>query len=1190
AGAAPGWAPLDVQYADYAIWQRDVLGDENDPASTLARQIDYWRTTLDGVPDQITLPSDRARPADFSGRGDVHAFELDAAAHAAIVATAAANASTPFMVVHTALAILLARLSDTTDIAIGTPVAGRGEAELDDLIGMFVNTLVLRTHVEPGETVENLLARVRETDLGAFAHADVPFERLVEVLDPVRSQAHHPLFQIALSFQNQAPAELALSDLTVSEVELSTTVAKFDQQWTFVEKFSDDGEPEGMSVQVIYATDLFDETTIASFGERFARILRSATGDPQLAVGDTEFLDDAEFTELTRRREPSGVEPRPLADLLAEAAARAPERDALTCEGATMTYRELDEKSSRLARVLIDRGVGPEDRVAVSIPRSIESVLVVWAVAKTGAAFVPVDPTYPADRIEHMVVDSGVRFGLTLEREVAALPAAVEWLAIDGAECAALTAAQSAAPVTAAERVRPLYAAHPAWVIYTSGTTGLPKGVVATNAGLASFSAAQAHHYRTTPDARTLHFASPSFDASMLELFLATETSATMVIVPPGIFGGTELSELLRRERVSHMFITPVALATMDPAELVDLRTVAVGGEAYSPELMAKWSVAPEGGERIFLNVYGPTETTIVTNSSVPLTAGDRLTIGTTIGDTTALVLDARLRPVPVGVAGDLYLSGPQVTRGYHDRAGLTSDRFVARPYGDPGDRMYRTGDVVRWTPEGYIEYVGRSDFQVKIRGFRIELGEIDAALTSHPDVEFAATMGRPLPSGATALVSYVVPTTGRTVDATELSEFIGRSLASHMVPASIMVLDTVPLTPGGKLDRRALPEPVFEAQEFRAPASETERIIAEIVAEVLGLDRVGLDDSFFALGGDSIMSIQLVSRAKARGVVFTPRDVFEQKTVAALAEVASFGDGAEGTTELAELDGGGIGWMPLTPIARFMVERPGGFDRFTQNSVLEVPAGAERTDVVRTLAAVIDRHDALRSTLVYDSRGWGMSVAEPGTVDVDALLTRVGVDPAADLDTVVATASAELDVALGKLRPADGSVIRFVWFDFGPDRAGRILIAAHHLVVDGVSWRILVPDFVSAWAQIAEGREPELPAVGTSLRRWAHALADEANDPDRRAELDVWTSVLSTPDPVLGARAFDPAVDVASTVDRVQVSVPAEVTEALLTSVPKVFRGGVNDGLLAALALAVARWRRDRGVEVSSLLMQLEG
>ncbi|MGI1848009.1 amino acid adenylation domain-containing protein, partial [Rhodococcus sp. SJ] len=1047
-----------------------------------------------------------------------------------------------------------------------------------------------RTQVDPGESFTGLLARVRETDLGAFAHADVPFERLVEVLDPVRSQAHHPLFQIALSFQNQQSAELALRGLTVAELELGTSVAKFDQQWTLVERFSDSGAPEGISVQVIYAIDLFDDATIATFGQRFARILHSAVADPRIATGDTEFLDTAEFAALTRRREPSGVEPRPLAELLAAAAVRAPERDALRFGDRSMTYRELDEQSSRLARVLIGRGVGPEDRVAVSIPRSIESVLVVWAVAKTGAAFVPVDPTYPADRIEHMVTDSGVRFGLTLSRELAALPDTVEWLAVDGDECAALAAGLSAAPVGAAERVRPLYPAHPAWVIYTSGTTGLPKGVVATNAGLASFSAAQAHHYRLTPDARTLHFASPSFDASMLELFLATETSATMVIVPPAIFGGTELTDLLRRERVSHMFITPAALATMDPADLIDLRTVAVGGEAYSPELMAKWAVSPASGDRIFLNVYGPTETTIVTNASVPLSPGDRLTIGDTIGDTTALVLDARLRPVPVGVAGDLYLSGPQVTRGYHARPGLTSDRFVARPFGVPGERMYRTGDVVRWTAEHYIEYVGRSDFQVKIRGFRIELGEIDAALTAHPDVEFAATMGRQLPSGATALVSYVVPAQGRTVDPADLGEFVGRSLAAHMVPSSIMVLDTVPLTPGGKLDRNALPEPVFEAREFRAPASGIEQVIAEVAAEVLGLDRVGLDDSFFALGGDSIMSIQLVSRAKARGVVFTPRDVFEQKTVAALAQAAVFGDDVDPVSRLEELDGGGIGWMPLTPIARFMIERPGGFDRFTQNSVLDVPAGADPAAVLRTLTAVVDRHDMLRSTLVFDDRGWGLSVAEPGSVDVDSLLTRVSVDPDADTATVVEIASAELDAALGRLRPADGVTARFVWFDFGPNRNGRMLIAAHHLVVDGVSWRILVPDFVSAWTQIAEGHDPVLPDVGTSMRRWAHALTDAATAPERVAELDLWESVLCTPDPVLGARAFDPVVDVAGTVDRVHVSVPADVTDALLTTVPRVFHGGVNDGLLAALALAVARWRRDRGVETSSLLMQLEG
>ncbi|MDI9916925.1 non-ribosomal peptide synthetase [Rhodococcus sp. IEGM 1379] len=1204
-GQAPAWAPLPVQYADYALWQREVLGSEADAESVLAQQIDYWARTLDGVPDQITLPSDRVRPAVFTGRGATLSFPVSAETHRGLLGVARDNQASLFMVMHSALATLLARLSGTTDIAVGTPVAGRGEAELDDLIGMFVNTLVLRTEVDPGMRFRDLLASARETDLAAFAHGDVPFERLVDVLDPVRSQAHNPLFQVALAFQNLGQSQLTLPGLDVAEFDIAETVSKFDLQLTLVEAVGG----HGMTATFTYATDLFDEGTVVSFADRLTCILEAVVADATQSVGDIDILEVPERLELTSRRASSGISPKPLADILAETALRYPGNEALRFEGRSMTYAEVDAWSSRLARVLIARGLGAEDLVAVSIPRSIESVLLVWAVSKTGAAVVPIDPHYPADRIAHMVSDSGVVVGLTREAELAGLTDTVEWLAVDSAQCAELMAAQDSSPVRADERVRPVLPAHPAWVIYTSGTTGLPKGVVATGAGLASFSVTQAQHYKVTPNSRTLHFASPSFDASMLELFLAVATGAAMVIVPTSIFGGDELTELFKSERVTHAFITPAALASMDPSGLDDLAVVGVGGEAYSPELMAKWADQPNR-RRTFLNVYGPTETTIVTNVSEPLMPGDRMTIGGTIGDMAAFVLDTRLQPVPVGVSGELYLSGPQVTRGYHRRPGLSSDRFVANPHGLPGERMYRTGDVVRWTrgaseatgnvPAYQVEYVGRNDFQVKIRGFRIELGEIDAALTAHSDVEFAATMGTTLASGASALVSYVFIGKCSAVSSAELSELISRTLPAHMVPASIMVLSDMPLTPAGKLDRKALPEPVFEVKEFRAPTTEMERILSEVFADVLGLDQIGTDDSFFAQGGDSIMSIQLVSRAKGRGILFSPKDVFENKTVAALAEVAVFGSDADAATVLAEIEGGGTGWMPLTPIERFMFERPGSYQRFNQLLTLELPQGIDRTGVVETLTAVIDHHDMFRSRLVAgrrpqdglvdDQRGPGMSVSAPGTVDADALVRRVSVDPAVAEAELSAIASGALDDALGRLNPAAGVMAQFVWIDFGDDRTGRLIVAAHHLIVDGVSWRIIVPDLISAWAQRSGGTTPVLEPTGTSMRTWAHSLAAESRSDKRLAEMARWRKTLSTPDPVLGSRAFDPSVDVAATVERVRVEVPADVTETLLTTLPEVFRGGANDGLLAGLALALVRWRRERGISTEAALLQLEG
>ncbi|WP_160097629.1 non-ribosomal peptide synthetase, partial [Rhodococcus sp. T7] len=541
-----------------------------------------------------------------------------------------------------------------------------------------------------------------------------------------------------------------------------------------------------------------------------------------------------------------------------------PDAVAVRFDGRSVSYRELDEQSSRLARLLIARGTGPEDVVAVAVPRSVESVVAVWAVAKAGAAFLPVDPRYPGDRVLHMVTDSTAVVGITTTAERGDLPDAVFWIAIDDLP---RVEGVSSGAVPDSDRVRGLLPQHPAYVIYTSGSTGRPKGVVVTHSGLANFAAEQVQRFGLSPSSRTLHFASPSFDASVLEFMLAFAARSTMVIAPPLVFGGAELSELLAGERVSHAFVTPAALASVDPAGLDELEVVVVGGEACSSELVSRWAPG-----RLLFNAYGPTEATVASNISDALIPAGPVTIGRPIRGVSAFVLDSRLNPVPKGVAGELYLAGDALARGYRGRPGLTAERFVANPLGEAGSRLYRTGDVVRWTSGLDLEYVGRSDFQVKVRGFRIELGEIDAAMVAHPSVDFSVTVGRDLPSGATALVSYVLAVVDEVIDTAGLLEFVGRTLPSYMVPSAVMVLDEIPLGASGKLDRTALPAPVFETKVFKAPATGTEHLIAEVFADVLGLEHVGADESFFALGGDSIVSIQLVSRAKARGVVFSPR------------------------------------------------------------------------------------------------------------------------------------------------------------------------------------------------------------------------------------------------------------------------------------------------------------------------------
>ncbi|MEV2218883.1 amino acid adenylation domain-containing protein [Nocardia vinacea] len=976
AGTSPAWQPLPVQYADFSLWQREVLGSEDDPESLITAQAEFWRTTLAGLPDELNLPADRPRPTTQSFAGGAVGFTVDPRVHRRLQEIGREQNATIFMVVHTALAVFLARLSGTEDIAVGTPIAGRGAAELDDVIGMFVNTLVLRTAVRGGATFAELLSAVQDADLQAFAHADIPFERLVDLLNPERSTARHPLFQVALSFQNLPDNSFELPELRVGAVDLDIDTAKFDLSLAITEL---PGASEGMYAVFSFARDLFDESTVRVFADRFVRLLDAITTRPELPVGDLPLLAEAEAKYLTRVHPDHVTAGELLPDLLVRGLRRGAERTAIRYQGRSISYRELDDYSSRLARVLIDRGVGPESLVALALPRSYEMVAAVLAVSKAGGAHVPVDPNYPVDRVRHMLTDSGALIGLTASEYLGELPDDVQWLALDDAGTDALCADRSAAPVTDADRTTPLRPHHVAYVIYTSGSTGMPKGVAVTHTGLGGLVDHSVGLYRLEPAHRLLHICSPSFDVSVLEWLVALSVGATVVIVPAAVIGGPELGDLLRSERVTHSIITPAVLSSVDPVGLEQLEMLMVCGDATTPELLGKW----QPGRRYY-NGYGPTEATVIA-SYATLRAGAPITIGTPVHGMSALVLDARLHPVPPGVAGELYLSGGALARGYHNRPGLSAERFVANPWGEPGARMYRTGDVVRWFAEPELrmgnaalpsipwalEYVGRSDFQVKIRGYRIELGEIDAVLGGHADVEFAITMGRQSDAGVTILVSYVLPVSGRVIEPSVLVEHAARRLPPHMVPSAVVVLDEIPLTPVGKLDRKALPEPVFEQAAFRVPKTHTEQIVASTFAAVLrigvGADDsryLGLDDDFFALGGNSLLATQLVARLGAALDTRVPvRVLFEASTVAELA------------AELEQLAGTGArnalvaGERPQHIPLSLAQQRMWFLNRFdTDSTAYNIPIAVRLTGTLdvtalrRAVADVVERHEILRT------------------------------------------------------------------------------------------------------------------------------------------------------------------------------------------------------------------------------------
>ncbi|MCF3179256.1 amino acid adenylation domain-containing protein [Streptomyces polychromogenes] len=1188
-GAAPAWEPLPVQYADYTLWQQDVLGDESDPDSLAAGQLAYWRGALDGMAQPLALPTDRPRPQRTSPDGGLVRFPIGPGLLAAVEELAAEQDLTVSMVMHSALAVLLHHLGCGDDIPIGAPIAGRTDEELRDLVGFFVNTWVLRVDLSGNPTFRELLRRVRDRALAAYDNQDIPFERLVELLNPDRSIAYHPFFQVMLAWQEPL-GELEFPGLEAEPETLETGTAKFDLFFNMIPDASG-----GAGVRLEYATDLFDRDTVETLATRFVRVLDALVADSDRTVGAVDVLDDTERDRLLGRFNDTATELPALTvpELFEEQAARTPDAPALVCDGRTLTYRELDDRADALARELNRRGAGPEDLVVLALPRTEELVVGMLGILKSGAGYVPLDPQYLAGRARTVLSEARPRFVLTDTATARELPE--HEVPVVNVDDRAAWEADGTAP-GGARRPAP---DNLAYVMYTSGSTGKPKGAAITHRGVVNGVRELVRTLDAPPGWKMLSGTSVNFDVSVFELLTTLSTGGTAELVENALvlaeresWDGHVLSGVpsVLGELVGHLPKAP------------GVRSVVLAGDVLPARLVRQVREALPGAQ--IVNSYGQSESFYATAYSLAASGewagGEVAPIGTPLGNMRAYVLGPGLAPVPQGVVGELYVVGTCLGRGYHGRPGLTAERFVASPFGPPGERMYRTGDLARWDAHGRLECVGRGDGQVKVRGFRIETAEVEAALTAHPGISEAVVIAREVPAGGKRLVAYVVHTGEGAVgddgaggigdvdvqagaSAAELRKFTAARLPDYMVPSAFVAVGRLPLGPTGKLDRSALPEPEFAGGAYREPRTEAEKIIAAAYADVLGVDRVGIDDDFFAVGGDSLRSIQVVARARARGLEVTTREIFECRTAARLAEAAA--GRRDRTPVLAELDGGGVGTLPLQPVARHVFEHGGGLNRFAMSLVLDLPEGIDEAGLAATLDAVLDRHDLLRSRLVRDADAPALVVGPEGTVRAADLIRRVPVTGGWDDPAALEAAKAELDAAAGRLDPAAGTMADFVWFtpDSGP---GRLLLVLHHLVVDGVSWRILVSDLAEAWQQVRSGRTPALPAVGTSARRWAAALESEAISPEREEELDHWRDVLESANLPLGERAFDPAVDTMSTLDTVRVQLPAEVTEAVLTRLPAAFRATGTDVLLAALALAVNRWRGD----ARSTLVRLEG
>ncbi|WEZ19082.1 non-ribosomal peptide synthetase DhbF [Bacillus subtilis] len=907
-GRSPEWAPLAVQYADYALWQQELLGNEDDPNSLIAGQLAFWKETLKNLPDQLELPTDYSRPAEPSHDGDTIHFRIEPEFHKRLQELARANRVSLFMVLQSGLAALLTRLGAGTDIPIGSPIAGRNDDALGDLVGLFINTLVLRTDTSGDPSFRELLDRVREVNLAAYDNQDLPFERLVEVLNPARSRATHPLFQIMLAFQNTPDAELHLPDMESSLRINSVGSAKFDLTLEISEDRLADGTPNGMEGLLEYSTDLFKRETAQALADRLMRLLEAAESDPDEQIGNLDILAPEERSSMVADWQ-SVSEKIPhacLPEQFEKQAALRPDAIAVVYENQALNYAELNERANRLARMLISEGVGPEQFVALALPRSLEMAVGLLAVLKAGAAYLPLDPDYPADRIAFMLKDAQPAFIMTNTKAANHIPPVenVPKIVLDDPELAEKLNTYPAGNPKNKDRTQPLSPLNTAYVIYTSGSTGVPKGVMIPHQNVTRLFAATEHWFRFSSGDIWTMFHSYAFDFSVWEIWGPLLHGGRLVIVPHHVSRSPEaFLRLLVKEGVTVLNQTPSAFYQFMQAEreqpdlgqALSLRYVIFGGEALELSRLEDWyNRHPENRPQL-INMYGITETTVhvsyieLDRSMAALRANSL--IGCGIPDLGVYVLDERLQPVPPGVAGELYVSGAGLARGYLGRPGLTSERFIADPFGPPGTRMYRTGDVARLRADGSLDYVGRADHQVKIRGFRIELGEIEAALVQHPQLEDAAVIVREDQPGDKRLAAYVIPSE-ETFDTAELRKYAAERLPDYMVPAAFMTMKELPLTPNGKLDRKALPAPDFAAAVTgRGPRTPQEEILCDLFMEVLHLPRVGIDDRFFDLGGHSLLAVQLMSRIReALGVELSIGNLFEAPTVAGLAERLEMG------------------------------------------------------------------------------------------------------------------------------------------------------------------------------------------------------------------------------------------------------------------------------------------------------------
>ncbi len=1163
-GEKPSLAPLPIQFADYATWQRGQLSAKREQ-----ELLSYWRTQLEGAPPHLRLPQDFPRPATQTYAGSVQRCTVSTELTAALREYSQSQNATLYMTLLAAFQVVLARYSGQHDVCVGSPIANRSREETERLIGFFANTLVMRSNVSENPAFKDFLTQVRRTTLDAYAHKDLPLDRILEELQPERNLSSTPLFQVMFVMQNIPLAARQLDDLTLKEVSFDhAPVSSFDATLNI------DELEDALRLSFVYNTSLFQPETAARMVASYEEVLRQIVSNPAQRVLELPIVPMDERKMLLNTWSKTTQAPLPeqcINELITLQAKRTPEQTAVVDGAGSLTYGELEARSNCWARSLQAAGVQREDVVAICIDRSCEMIVALLGVMKSGGAYLPLDPEQPSGRLLAMLEDSGAALLLTTSSHADCfVESKVELLSVD--EKAEELRSYSPEPLDNAADPSDL-----AYIIYTSGSTGTPKGVEIEHRGLVNHALSLAAAYELTPGDGMLQFLSIGFDAAGEEIFPALISGAALHIHPtPRELIGADLLNWSRQQKVNVLHIPPpvwdsVRLAIVDSGadSASHLKTVLTGGEGVSRTKLASFQQFTLGKVKL-LYAYGVSEATITStlltaNDHIAPRSTDRVPIGRAIPNQQLYVLDAFQNLVPPGVPGELYIGGTGVGRGYRGRPELTAERFITLEFELGPERLYRTGDLVRFLHDGNLEFLGRIDHQIKVRGCRIEPAEIETAIGEHPAVSDVAIVARDNPSTGKRLIAYITANSEWTLEPRSMREFLSSKLPAPMIPADFVALEKLPRGSTGKVDISALPDPPARdgeaSRNYRAPETSEEQTLVDIWQAVLGLQRLGVDDNFFALGGDSIQTIQVVSKAADAGLRVTPRQMFEHQTIAELAVVVEL-------ITKSRIDQGPVtGEVPLTPIQHaFFDQGLRNPNHFNQAVMLAIDPIVTEQMVSQAAQQLIAHHDILRARYEQDISGqWKQQIVplhevEIETVDLSLIPTEK--QPAA-IEEATEKWQASLSIT-------DGPLVRFVYFYGGMENAPQLLVVSHHLVIDGVSWRILIGDLELLFRQFANHTEAALPPKTSSVQIWADHLQQFATAPEAANELVYWNTQAddASSDKETSEDALENTYESAETI-RNELS--REETQHFLQNATRPYRSSPAELLLTVVAKTVA-------------------